>query len=74
MSFIRVTNIDGSVKTDLNVNKIIGFSQKKAGTEVVMTDNMTYVVHETARQVRNFIKKAQGLLPEKAEHATSEEG
>lgn len=65
MSFIRVSEQDESkTKVDLNTVHIVSFRPASdAGAVIDLTDGGTLYVNESPRQLRGFIKKAQGTLP-----------
>ena len=65
MSFIRVSEQDESkTKVDLNTVHIVSFRPATdAGAVIDLTDGGTLYVNESPRQLRGFIKKAQGTLP-----------
>jgi hypothetical protein len=68
MSFIRVTlKADGS-KVELNINHVTHFSGASSGEgSTIILANRDYLeVTDTIRSLRGYVKKAQGVLPEKA--------
>lgn len=66
MSFIRLTSQSDNTRLDLNVNHIVGFepSNDGSGSKVWTSTDDTCFVKESTRQIRSFIKKAQGTLPQ----------
>lgn len=65
MSFIRVTLRSSKDKVDLNTAHIVSFREGvQSGTEVSMVNGDLHLVNESTRQIRSFIKKAQGTLPQ----------
>lgn len=69
MPFIRVTRRD-KIVVDINTVHIIQFYPEGGDTKVDLTDNLSFNVLEEPRQLRGFIKKAEGTLPEKQEPNT----
>lgn len=69
MPFIRVTRYEDDVVIDISVTKIISFYVAKGGkfTTVELVDNLNIHAKDEPRQLRGYIKKAEGTLPEKAE-------
>lgn len=67
MPFIRVTRFEDAVVMDINVNKIISFhvGKGKKFTTIELVDNLTVDACDDPRQLRGYIKKAEGTLPEK---------
>ena len=65
MSFIRVSEKDESkTKVDVNTVHIVLFRPASdAGSMIDLADGGTLYVNESPRQLRGFIKKAQGTLP-----------
>lgn len=72
MSFIRITDLATGKKIDLNSNNIMAFSEADVGTKVIMSSGPMYIVSDSARSLRGYIKKANGQLPSKAVEATEE--
>lgn len=71
MPFIRVTRTRDDVVMDININRIESFSQEKGNkfTTLCLQGESVYHVNDTPRSIRGYIKKAEGLLPEKEEIA-----
>ena len=73
MSFIRVSLRHSKDKLDINTAHLVSFKPvldiagKETGTELTMLNDDRYSVNESSRQIRSFIKKAQGSLPAPAE-------
>lgn len=69
MPFIRVNEFQTETVHDVNVANIISFSVKKGSkfTTMELVDNITINIVDDPRQLRGYIKKAEGTLPEKAE-------
>lgn len=71
MSFIRVTGRDATKKKiDVNTTHIVGFSPEDGagtGADIQLTTGQLLQVNESARQLRSFVRKAQGNLPAKAD-------
>lgn len=65
MPFIRVTRRD-NVVIDISVNKIIQFYPQGGDTRIDLVDNISHDIVDDPRQLRGYIKKAEGTLPEKA--------
>lgn len=68
MSFIRVSARDNKCKIDLNSVHIVSFSAGRVqgadvGSDIELTTGEDLYVNESPRQLRGFIKKAQGTLP-----------
>lgn len=64
MSFIRVTLRSSKDKVDINTVHIVSFRDGvSSGTEITMLNDDLHLVNESTRQIRSFIKKAQGTLP-----------
>lgn len=65
MSFIRVSEQDDNkTKVDVNSVHIVSFRPAAdAGSMLDLSDGGTLFVNESPRQLRGFIKKAQGTLP-----------
>lgn len=71
MSFIRVTlKADGS-KVELNINHVTHFSVASTGegSSIVLANGDVLQVTDTVRSLRGYVKKAQGVLPEKTAEA-----
>jgi len=66
MPFIRVTRRD-NVEIDVSVNKIIQFYPQGGCTRIDLTDNISHDINDEPRQLRGYIKKAEGTLPVKKE-------
>lgn len=66
MPFIRVTRRD-NVVIDISVNKIIQFYPQGGDTRIDLVDNISHDIVDDPRQLRGYIKKAEGTLPEKVE-------
>lgn len=65
MSFIRVSRVNtDSTKVDINTAHIVSYEVGQASTIIVMSTDEELHVNETPRQLRSFIKKAQGTLPQ----------
>lgn len=65
MSFIRVTLRSSKEKIDINTVHVVSFREADSpGTEITMLNDDVHLVNETTRQIRSFIKKAQGTLPQ----------
>ena len=63
MTFIRVTRLNNGNRVDLNSAQIISVEQLNGegkGSLIQAADNLNFEVKESARQIRAFIKKAQG--------------
>lgn len=75
MPFIRVTDTQTKAIVDLNINKIIKFEVRPGSkfTTIDLDDNWCIHVDDEPRQLRGYIKKAEGTLPEKAEPNVSQE-
>lgn len=68
MSFIRVTLRSNKNKIDINTVHVVSFREATTlGTDIVMLNDDVHLVNESPRQIRSFIKKAQGSLPAPAE-------
>ena len=68
MSFIRVSARDNKCKIDLNSIHIVSFSAGRVqgadiGSDIELSTGEDLYVNESPRQLRGFIKKAQGTLP-----------
>lgn len=61
MPFIRINRIDGK-SIDVNTSKIIQFYELGGNTRIDLSDNLSHDVKDSPRQLRTFIKKAEGLL------------
>lgn len=66
MPFIRVTRRD-NVVIDINTVNIIQFYPQGGNTRIDLKDNITHDIVDEVRQLRGYIKKAEGTLPEKQE-------
>lgn len=69
MSFIRVT-LRGEKKTKVDLNSIHIVHYRagsnggaEVGSDVTLLNDDILMVNESPRQLRSFIKKAQGALP-----------
>lgn len=67
MPFIRVTRTSDSVVFDINTANIIQFYSYQGHTRIDLTDNISHDIVDEVRQLRGYIKKAEGTLPEKQE-------
>ena len=72
MSFIRVSLRHTNDKLDINTAHLVSFRPlladgKEVAAELTMLNDDRYSVNESSRQIRSFIKKAQGSLPAPAE-------
>lgn len=67
MPFIRVTRTADSVVFDINTANIIQFYPHHGNTRIDLTDNISHDIVDEVRQLRGYIKKAEGTLPEKQE-------
>ena len=69
MPFIRLNSAHDKSVVDVNISTIISFSVKPGNvhTTVELRDNLTMLVSDTPRSIRGYIKRAEGLLPEKEE-------
>lgn len=70
MSFIRLTRKGGTKQVDVNSTHVVSFEELNGtgnGTYVTLVDSTEMDVLESPRQIRSFIKKAQGSLPAPAE-------
>ena len=58
----------------MNITSIINFGVKPGNkhTTVELRDNITLSVSDTPRSIRGYIKRAEGLLPEKEEEPGAE--
>lgn len=66
MSFIRVTQRNADkTKTDLNTVHVICYTPEVGGTgsDIALRDGTKLAVNESPRQLRSFVRKAQGQLP-----------
>lgn len=66
MSFIRVTQRDADkTKTDLNIDHVVCYTQQSEGTgsDIALVGGAKLLVNESTRQLRSFVRKAQGQLP-----------
>lgn len=69
MTFIRVTRLSNGNRVDLNSAQIISVEQLNGegkGSLIQAADNLNFEVKESARQIRAFIKKAQGQFEDVA--------
>lgn len=69
MSFIRVSLRHSKDKIDINTAHLVSFKPlfadgKEVATELTLLNDDKYSVNESSRQIRSFIKKAQGTLPQ----------
>lgn len=62
MPFIRVTRRDNTV-IDVNISKIIQFHPHGGNTRLDLVDNISHDIVDEPRQLRGYIKKAEGTLP-----------
>lgn len=69
MPFIRLNLYVEQSSVDVNINTIIAFEVRPGDkfTTVCLRDNLNYEVSDTPRSIRGYIKRAEGLLPEKVE-------
>lgn len=69
MPFIRLNSFNQASVIDVNVRTILTFSALPGDkyTTVCLRDNLNLQVTDTPRSIRGYIKKAEGLLPEKEE-------
>ena len=66
MSFIRVTLRDKErTKTDLNTVHVVSYAPEMDGTgsDIELSTGNALLVNESPRQLRSFVRKAQGTLP-----------
>ncbi|MNQ24768.1 hypothetical protein D3C85_379720 [compost metagenome] len=66
MSFIRVTQRnDAKTKTDLNTVHVVCYTPEENGTgsDIELSTGDVLLVNESTRQLRSFVRKAQGTLP-----------
>lgn len=67
MPFIRVTRTCDKVVIDINTASILQFYPASGNTRIDLQDNISHDIVDEPRQLRGYIKKAEGTLPEKAE-------
>lgn len=65
MSFIRATRKGSEKQIELNSDHVIGIENSGTGAIIYCSNNLDFDVNETPSQLRSFILKAQGKLPEK---------
>ena len=72
MSFIRVTLKSNGSKVELNINQVTQFTAATTGegSSITLANSEVLHVTDTVRSLRGYVKKAQGVLPEKASEAT----
>lgn len=69
MPFIRVTEVKTKQVNDINVNRIISFYERTGDkfTTIHLEGGLDLHVEDEPRQLRGYIKKAEGTLPVKKE-------
>lgn len=69
MPFIRVTDVQSKQVIDLNIAHIVAFTPvggtKAKGSLVSIDNGESYHVEDETRQIRGYIMRAEGTLPEK---------
>lgn len=67
MPFIRLNRHIEQTPVDVNINTILTFEVKRGDkfTTVYLRDNLNLEVSDTPRSIRGYIKRAEGLLPDK---------
>lgn len=65
MSFIRVTLRSDKTKIDLNTVHVVSYAPQYEGTgsDIELSTGNELAVNESPRQLRSFVRKAQGTLP-----------
>lgn len=68
MTYIRVVDHETELKVDLNTAHIIAFAAARdvdgnelPGTHISLVNGLTYHVSDTPRQVRGYVRQANGL-------------